>query len=114
MKAENLMIGDWVVLVDPDTKERKNTQIIGSDLCGGGKIPCEWFEPLPLTIEILEKNFAKDNQWVNAFFLNDHIHIFDTGEGFFQIQYAELFEIRYVHQLQHALKLWDYEKEIII
>ena len=127
MKANELMIGDWVkwlrvpckvdlALMNTefgDTKESKN------------------IEPIPLTKEILEKNGFV---WQDC----DHYKYFDADNnsyytGFSSIHYRldrnyahvtrefksgpwhEASGIyKYVHELQHAIRLCGVKKEIII
>ena len=117
---KDLMIGDFVrlkhtkkivcVFEIDDDRDVINNESDG--YCSEKNIYIDDVEPIPITYEILEKNFAKDDCWLNAFYINDHIHIYDTAEGFWNIQYLELIEIRYVHELQHCLRLCGFEKEI--
>lgn len=137
MKANELMIGDWVL------DGKKPAQIAGimcDDLfettlslgVGGESI-----SPIPLTAEILEKNgfvkmsncpYAVSYMWstggvaefadVTIGVCQDHadkwrwdcltlkIHLY-KGD-------IKLNKIRYVHQLQHALRLCNIDKEIEI
>ena len=53
MRPKDLMIGDWVILRDPDTNKKKKVTVTWGDL---GDIILQWFEPIPITTEILEKN----------------------------------------------------------
>ena len=117
MKETDLMIGDWVCLVDPDTKKRMNTKVRGIDLCGGGTIVLQWFEPIPLTPEILEKNgctrygkvYANLQQWVLKDGEKRKSFVQDVRTGEWNITDCW---INYVHEFQHALKLCKIEKEI--
>lgn len=77
-------------------------------------------EPIPLTVEILEKNGFMQKQ---SEFINGDIGIIFTIRGF-SFWSKKTIEIacgngsrinnlpRYVHQLQHALRLCNIEKEI--
>lgn len=111
MKATDLMIGDWV------KPSCWNEQVI---LVGEGRVTVnsdsytdDEINPIPLTAEILNKNFRADKQWgENGWFINDHIHIFWESIGVYHIQYMEIVAIEYVHELQHALKLCGIDKEI--
>lgn len=122
MRANELMIGDWVsalydkvyypcrvVAVFPtEVHVKEKTMVILTKYD-------EWNEvkPIPLTTEILDKNFRADKQWgENGWFVNDHIHIYRTTTGVYNIQYMEIVDIRYVHELQHALKLCGIDKTI--
>ena len=92
-----------------------------------GGIWCEYLDPIPLTPEILEKNgFSLDeygewyecevsvkerNYWVNVAFRNDSVSVYDldilTGG-----RSSICIHKNYVHELQHALRLCQIEKEI--
>lgn len=127
MKANELMIGDWVL------DGKKPAQIAGimcDDLfettlslgVGGESI-----SPIPLTAEILEKNgFRKDLMY---FYLNiddEKLLEFYTHEKRLRLWFDGVDEwvkatikdllfqcqCKYVHQLQHALRLCGIEKEI--
>lgn len=130
MKKEDLMIGDWVVLVDPDTKERKITQVTTSDI--GEDYILSLFEPLEITPEILEKNGFQNHimkemeyqyeAYTEGFFVciakregYDWNFYFDQGltniGGFDGVC---LWHNKFVHELQHFFKLCKLEKNIII
>ena len=113
MKAEGLMIGDWVM----NTHNQKPEQVCEilermvmldyNDLYEYDEI-----EPISLTSEILEKNgfvvesrdcHGKPLQYCE---LVDGLWIDISGENFFEGK------LEYVHQLQHALRLCGIEKEI--
>ena len=95
-----------------------------------------WIEPIPLTAEILEKNgfercvssiarsstaaipICNSNQFSCKGYGN--LRIIDRGIWHFSLRTPvlcdtekyEIHEIKYVHQLQHALKLCNIQKEI--
>lgn len=86
-------------------------------------------EPIPLTPEILEKNFEK-SEYCEPNFSKDYL-ITDIGATITYDVVTQLIglpvrniagdwdfysitEIRYVHQLQHALRMLNIEKEMII
>ena len=133
MKAEEIMMGDWVldgnhiaqvVLVTCDS-------IIGTTFNESSNI--EVVEPIPLTQEILEKN---------GFLVNRHVYPYPYYEyevkeskvkvGFafpqgnrtsykepwicvdMECVYIEHLPCMFVHQLQHALRLCGIEKEIVL
>lgn len=127
MKASDLMIGDWVVLVDPDTKKRTITRVHFSDLSDAFVLGL--FEPIPITPEILEKNgmnpFDIDKltekataKWWHKggdFFIKQYHfkhHNFKPTYSFGCNNHTLIEGIEYVHELQHALKLCKIEKEI--
>ena len=133
MKANELQIGDWVQIVEPckyagaigrvktliDHKDDENTYFkvflknntihIGiEDICSDD------IRPISLTPEILEKNgFTKESRenYVDKLqycILTDGLWIDISGENFFEGK------LEYVHQLQHALRLCEIEKEIVL
>lgn len=127
MKASDLMIGDLVVLVDPDTKKRTITRVHFADLSCAFVLGL--FEPIPITPEILEKNgmnpFDIDKltekataKWWHKggdFFIKQYHfkhHNFKPTYSFGCNNHTLIEGIEYVHELQHALKLCKIEKEI--
>lgn len=138
MRIEELNIGDWVCYtgkcIDGIGPNRKITYIerdtrgllIGLDYgafhYSSAKI--EDIAPIPLTPEILEKNgFARKDkyQFVNIDMLStvekygtkyyDYHNIYKKGKTYRPIR-VEADNIRYVHQLQHAMRLAGIDKEI--
>lgn len=82
-------------------------------------------EPIPLTVEILEKNgLCKDNHGrLNGEYFDEdenrdlEITVDDkTGEIWWSYNWDEyrIIRLRYVHELQHALKLCEIQKEIVL
>lgn len=131
MKLENLMIGDWVSLFQgkPDGSSC-NVQVtfvgeygeVGIEGCEEyTSANCNLLFPIPLTVEILEKNgFMKHNDQVcndiYEFLSEDSgglIYLYLYGVYFFLFDNINM-QIEYVHQLQHALRLCGIEKEIKI
>lgn len=132
MKANELMIGDYVI--------RKNVQkeiliidtidsirdIVYLDLDGLGITEkLENIEPIPLTAEILEKNgFIKHADYCWLISENNGRRLIeyrtDYLDGLLRISYAEepfsklMIKVKYVHELQHALRLCGINKEIEI
>lgn len=140
MKATELMLGDRVYCYHPSRPRKVVT--VDADLLGlmerieSGLVTEESplyriIEPIPLTPEILEKNGFKkqgfdgweidhktddgnDLEWF-ALWRNDYssphlqINSFMSLYGSFSS-----FEIHFVHQLQHALRLCGIEKEIVL
>ena len=146
LKAQELMIGDWVI-AQPD-----------EDICGKGcgaivdritaiydedgvmsvrlkdfdyPVAVELLTPLPLTIELLEKNgWKRDKSPAPAPFscalLNEkfviryhRLHGLDMfekrGSGLVALsgQRVNIY-IQYVHQLQHIFKLCEINKELVV
>ena len=103
MKANELMIGDWVY----DTILKGNTKVetLSSSGIKGDfhENVCDenTFEPIPLTPEILEKNGFSRNGL--------DIALFDRKGG---DDFVGASNLQCVHELQHALRLCGIEKEI--
>ena len=129
MKAEDLMIGDWVcveVQVDDtgtepvfETTPKRVTEltkgIYGIYVEGTSEYAGAEITPIPLTPEILEKNgwFLDE---IDCGYRHPDLGFWIGGMsapfGFLvSCIYKELY---YVHELQHALKFCGIEKEIII
>ena len=122
IKISELSIGDWVKIKGTD-KIVKIAQINGDldeiRVFGYKHFYCfydlDYIEPILLTPEILERNGIRKT------YESDEYSVY-KGEGFNVTEYyTELWEferhrnrlmIRYVHQLQHALRLAGVEKEI--
>ena len=129
MKAENLMIGDWVLDGNQIAQVVLLTcdGIIGTTFNESSNI--EVVEPIPLTTEILEKNSWEECNWDTD---DDVQYGYDYGlfyvtwwrnvkllSCYFEdknagLSYEMISELptKYVHQLQHALKLCGIDKEI--
>ena len=128
MKAEELMIDDWLCY-----EGEHNVQVKGIDLPPNGNsafisfgaefYPCDSFSPIPLTPEILEKNgFVLKEEEVGAYGINIApyymrkdvpFEVFCDGEPF-AIWFKDPVNIAFVHQLQHALRLCGIKKEEIV
>lgn len=121
LTTKDLMIGNWVCF-DGDTEHTNPVQIDGistEEACVDG----DWYDvwkPIPLTTEILEKNFPMQNpqiesKWVKWWNFNDAKNGFyfeiDTPNNKCDGPILNM-DFKYVHQLQQALKLCGIEKEI--
>lgn len=123
MKANELMIGDWVL----DKKTNRPYKIIGTN----DLLFHDDYSHIPLTAEILEKNgFGKSVSppgiHAKCYEINNKdekycLTIADYNKYKrlllnIDSEDSECFNIRcdYVHQLQHALRLCNIEKEIIV
>ena len=134
MKAENLMLGDYVYLIDPDTKGRTIVQVTQVDMTDS---MAHYFSPIPLTPELLEKNGfrewrGEDCEWrYERLYWGTGVHVvvsknepcekagvrisIDLGEPKWGAWHAlNLYNKQYVHEFQHALKLCGIEEKIII
>lgn len=138
MKATDLMIGDWILVLQQGG-HYKRTKVRGIfddtiDYLLGEEshtITEGGVEPIPLNAEILEKNgwiMWKKTKLVGVTmftqYFEDSLGIedsietridCDTNGDFHYMCNGESFcYINYVHQLQHALKLCGIEKEVVI
>ena len=132
MKASELQIGDWVY----DAILKCNTQVEMLSLSGirGDCHDNIWnektFEPIPLTAEILEKNgfIGKEeghyysyhirygrlcNEIFNVHYQNHWIAC-STPDNRDEFALFGIIVLRYVHELQHALRLCGIDKQITI
>ena len=113
MKANELMIGDWVIGC---SGEPFKIGIIDPDFLYWNEV-----QPIPLTPEILEKNgFEYKEKELGLYgvttaphYVRDDVpfEVFCDGEPF-AIWFKEPVNIKFVHELQHALRLCGIEKEI--
>lgn len=111
MKVNELMLGDWVL----DT--RTNIPLRVNPFMAEMEVP-EW-KPIPLTPDILKKNGLANDPYGCHFEEDEYmeLEISVEEEGiYWTINYNEygILKLKYVHQLQHALKLCGIDKEIII
>jgi hypothetical protein len=127
MKAKELMIGDWVYSKS-DNKNHKVNSIIsqndGSVLIAIEKdvSPDYMFEPIPLKrIHLTKNGFNATNAEDTEFVYRDGYEIKvmieeDLADAIFlSIEFAERniwMEIKYVHELQQAMRLMGCEQEI--
>ena len=126
MKANELMIGDWVLAIDTIGAKRCIALILElKDVpylaCGiWGEIhKYELLEPIPLTHTILEKNgferLGTDYILMNyPFGLTNPSAPDDYKDNYWLRVAAKSVNIKYVHELQHALKLCGIDKEITL
>lgn len=119
MKANELMIGDWVVSNKRGKKEILKVISIdgGTNCCWldagcySGLVACEDISPIPLTAEILEKNgfvFREDNDIMcGEYYLhNQSTFAIKMFNGYLVgMCMREDLEFHCVHELQHALRL---------
>lgn len=122
MKANELMIGDYV-LFSGELKQVKSIVVsdngveriyVYGNTCQVSTINA-YIQPIPLTPEILEKNGWEERPTGYVFYTNgkryDNSLWYIFSSNTFVFNNAE-FQINYVHQLQHALKLCGIEKTI--
>lgn len=136
MKVNELMIGDWVKVTDDDTDDSFIGQVKAIDELENINVPegedvaypysIDCLEPIPLTPEILEKNgFSGEgyNMGIVGFSVEpipdekDGYEVFIWTDMCLQIKHGFTHlkkYIKYVHELQHAIRLCGIEKEIEI
>lgn len=129
-----MMIGDWFIflidMADGDTEYDHKNEIIyqpmqvehiefGDAITEGGVTnEPRQLQPIPLTAEILGKNFSSTPGW---YFIGTNKYCFRIYK--YKDKWDLLFrgdgkgtrlnlKISYVHQLQHALRLCNIDKEI--
>lgn len=124
MKPNELQIGDWVqvpCLIDNvehydawcKVKQLRDCDL---DVIGFKELKYNEIIPIPLTAEILEKNgWSKIGRRT---YMDEQKCVLANYHDKWQISYGDIDDytnipnIRYVHQLQHALRLCGIEKEI--
>lgn len=140
MKANELMIGDWV-LVNGTPMQIQAINDIDGEIMAGDELYCliedrvhseDKIEPIPLTAEILEKNgFIRqqfghfryeneDNDLVMAFYPKKKNYM-EGGYDYIDIYKGRMtlreMPISYVHELQIALRccgLFDKANDIVV
>ena len=115
MKSEDLMLNDWVL-----TKEGEPAQvyqiyngIVALTAPSPNLYNVECLQPIKLTPELLEKNgFVEDDNRIFeygediAVWNEDKEWIFDAD-----LEFNTRIDLPYLHQLQHAFRLLNIEKE---
>lgn len=109
MKANELMIGDWVKC---GSRYMKVTQLAED-------MDCDDIDPIPLTTEILEKNFEKKTFYgiYDDYF---DLDIREYSDGLYIVTYHscefnipdQTIHLSWVHELQHFMRHCGIEKEI--
>lgn len=121
LKISDLSVGDWVSCEDVYCKVGYilPNGIIGTtcrNYRDGYEDSLTNLHPIPITAEILEKN------GIHRTYEDDNYAIF-RGDGLWAVKYSDgdwelsmppvcRVDIKYVHQLQHALRLAGVDKEI--
>ena len=131
MKAEELMIGDWVY----NTHNRQPEQVCEIRehmvmLAYNDLYDYDEIEPIPLNDEILQKNGSRrvGERWgcgdeLNSYYFGNgqdiDIHLPTNSDKYMLVirdhvspdpDYQLISRLKYVHKLQHALKEYKYEK----
>jgi len=130
MKLNELMVGDWVYIHEPECKGHRIDAIdeLDGQVGADGEVydECD-IRPIPLTEDILAKNGFKKQEDVNEWSYykskdgkGQYMILWSMDYNYLEIgSYTEEFGefnrmgiMRYVHQLQHALRLCGIDKEI--
>lgn len=124
IRIEDLSVGDWV-----QDKKGSIAQIIGIENWSDGYVlnvringidvgcvSANAIEPIPLTQEILEKNGFEENcgRWYNSEALMEFELYKDSWCRTINCGEYSAYSIKYVHELQHALRLAKSQREIIL
>lgn len=136
MKAEDLMVGDWVFLFDDKFAKVDcigNTEVYLSDEDGlDWQVTYEHINPIPLTREILKKNgfgnvsvitvgtakmrwVSEDTRTEITIWMDDTLPMEIVKNVYYEdeVSYTLPFPGT-VHLLQHALRLCGIDKEIVL
>ena len=124
MKANELMIGDWVC-TEHDATPRQIDWIRTGEvgLLWNKVVTPPYLVPIPLTLEILEKNGFVEHVFCEVEYelqCEDYRIIIHLSSGYTRIYKGSYLPIlnnqnyKFVHELQHALRLCGIKKEIKI
>lgn len=129
MDVKDLMIGDWVhywiLNINAKVNDVMSTGRLGIRFIDSkGKegyihgVICETVKPIPLTAEILEKNgfkkeLSEDNIHYRFVLIYDGVR-FSLLYARSVFQWLGPLDFKFVHELQHALRLCGINKEIEI
>ena len=125
MKLNEIMVGDWVYVENVHKPVRvtsvgytvfanyEHFQEVDGSVYG--------IQPIPLTSEILTKNgFERIEGTGGDFLLKGFLYWSSFAKRIFiqghpnQTDWIDVCKCQYVHELQHALKLYEIEKDIIL
>lgn len=118
LKITDLSVGDWVDIYGKVSQIRKISKVDFSGLITiwGASMPYGLgaVRPIPITPEILEQNgFVKNlGIYYHSEVLFELERVRDTWHRTVNAGEYDIYEIKYVHQLQHALRLEGANKEI--
>lgn len=129
MKANELMIGDWVQVTDACTGESipcKITRIWENEYVAldgdidATDLPTYLLAPIPITPKILKKNgfgYIEKTEDITHYYLgnrNSYIGTNNKGDYSVNTNYNDIYGLKYVHELQHAFRLFKLEKDIVL
>lgn len=111
MKANELMIGDWVYAFGCKNVQVKEILEDGiHDFTTYSLSPFDEIEPILLTPEILERNGWRYDELNGEFY--GAVTILGNKAPFLVLNGSV--QVNYVHELQHALRICGIEKEIVL
>ena len=122
MKIEDLMIGDWIMYLS-DKPENAFPVRVTAEMFP--VVLVRWYDKfgyIPLTSEIYKANnltnpdgrfmiFDNDNWY---FRIGEWLKENSLNEKFTKMKIPEKSRPKYVHELQHVLKLCEIDKEIVV
>ena len=115
MRADELMIGDWVLdtFGNPiQVKELLEDGINGEwddAECDGVEAVYDDIKPIPIDEDILEKNGGKGGAGENIRFNSPYILVKKNDVWTMHYNEARIAEIRYVHELQNIMRITGYQ-----
>lgn len=116
MNAKELMIGDWVRLTDPlSDGELVQVDCVHPDgFIQYGDGLTQSVEGVPLTLELLHKNGADTNDNRAEFWCLRLGVRWENGQikHFYGTVFGRFVTIKYVHELQHIMRVCRIPKEI--
>lgn len=126
MNITDLMIGDYIKYFSEPVKVKQirtnngEIKVITSNDDDGIIHECSTYDIsyLPLTKDILDMNFSHTSQWWFQGSADIYLRIYEEKGKFWLIVKYKGTNIRkkisYVHELQHCLKLCNYDKIVIV
>ena len=120
MRADELMIGDWVlnscgnpIQVKELLEDGINGEWDGGE-CYGVEAYIDDIEPIPIDLDILEKNGWKGGAGENIRFKSPYILVKKNDVWNMLYNGTRIAEIRYVHELQNIMRMTGYQGEFKI
>ena len=122
---KKLMIGDWVFDINNDIE----CQVDVKDFRNGGEYILDYYEPIQLTAEILEKNGFKflmedekyktlclNEPYINCTFVKEFKDWMITAgaAGSLKKRFVEVSKVQFVHEMQQLLRLCGYDMDVVV
>ena len=130
MRANELMIGDWLHaksqdvnsrVIDIEGKDHETEAVWLADKSCWGRLFMNEIEPIPITDKILAKNFEKNGDHYgicNEYFafgikeVDDQTYMVNCYCRLLDLPHSQIVPIQYVHELQHVMRLFAIKKYI--